>query len=415
MNVLYISYDGMTDALGRSQVIPYLEGLSALGHHIHILSCEKKNIAESERQAVRRILEKARMSWTPLSFSTQPPFLSKLADVVRMQQKAIALHREHGFDAVHCRSYIASLAGLKLKKQFGVSFIFDMRGFWANERIEGGLWNLKNPLYRVIYNYFKKREADFFHYADAVVSLTHNGKGVIAELFGNPIAAKTYVIPCCADTDLFSPQKNDPVRLNQLRSDLGLEPGQMVLSYLGSIGTWYMTHEMLLFFKALQRRYPDAKFLFITGDDPGMIHQKARQAGVDTSKVIVCRALRDQVPLYLALSQLSIYFIRPVFSKKASSPTKQAEIMSMGIPAITNAGIGDTDSIISEGGAGVVVELSQPGVFEKTVEQLDGLLTADPVQIRQWAIKHFSLEDGVDQYAEIYQQLQEKKKLSHKS
>jgi hypothetical protein len=41
--ILYISYDGMTDPLGESQVIPYLEGLSKLGHRIYILSFEKKN------------------------------------------------------------------------------------------------------------------------------------------------------------------------------------------------------------------------------------------------------------------------------------------------------------------------------------------------------------------------------------
>jgi len=41
--VLYISYDGMTDPLGQSQVISYLAGLSRKGYRIHLLSSEKKN------------------------------------------------------------------------------------------------------------------------------------------------------------------------------------------------------------------------------------------------------------------------------------------------------------------------------------------------------------------------------------
>jgi hypothetical protein len=41
MNVIYISYDGMTDPLGQSQVIPYLIGLTKKGHNISIISCEK--------------------------------------------------------------------------------------------------------------------------------------------------------------------------------------------------------------------------------------------------------------------------------------------------------------------------------------------------------------------------------------
>src|SRR4051794_20204501 len=40
-SVLYITYDGLTDPLGRSQVLPYLTGLAERGHRITVLSCEK--------------------------------------------------------------------------------------------------------------------------------------------------------------------------------------------------------------------------------------------------------------------------------------------------------------------------------------------------------------------------------------
>ena len=39
--VLFISYDGMTDPLGQSQVLPYLTHLVRLNYEIHILSTEK--------------------------------------------------------------------------------------------------------------------------------------------------------------------------------------------------------------------------------------------------------------------------------------------------------------------------------------------------------------------------------------
>jgi len=38
--ILYVSYDGMTDSLGQSQVIPYLTEISKNGYDIHILSAE---------------------------------------------------------------------------------------------------------------------------------------------------------------------------------------------------------------------------------------------------------------------------------------------------------------------------------------------------------------------------------------
>ena len=39
--ILFISYDGMTDVLGQSQVIPYLAGLTKMGYTFTILSCDK--------------------------------------------------------------------------------------------------------------------------------------------------------------------------------------------------------------------------------------------------------------------------------------------------------------------------------------------------------------------------------------
>ena len=40
-NILYLSYDGLTDPLGQSQILPYLAGLSEAGYTITIISFEK--------------------------------------------------------------------------------------------------------------------------------------------------------------------------------------------------------------------------------------------------------------------------------------------------------------------------------------------------------------------------------------
>ena len=405
MKVLYISYDGMTDALGRSQVIPYLVGLSAKGHTIHIVSCEKKTVSKAERDDVKVILYKSHIHWHPLSFSTQPPFLSKVMDVVKIKRKALELQHKESFDIVHCRSYIAALAGLKLKLQHNVKLVFDMRGFWADERIDGNIWSLKNPLYRIIYSYFKKKEKLFFHHADAVISLTQNGKDVIENIFGDEIAGKTTVIPCCADTELFSRENVPAHQVLELKSRLGLSDNNFVLSYLGSVGTWYLLDEMLLFFKKLKTKFPDARFLFISGDEPSRVKRKASETGINPDDIIVAKASRENVPAYLSLSGASVFFIKPVFSKKASSPTKQAEIMSMGIPAICNSGVGDTDLIFSGNDAGLVLKNFSETEMERGVKELDKILQLDPVQIRNKAIRLFSLDDGVEKYHTIYSQI----------
>jgi len=405
VKVLYISYDGMTDPLGRSQVMPYLIGLAGMGHFITIVSCEKSQIAQVEKQEVEGLLENAGIKWQPLPFSTQPPGLSKVLDIFRIKEKCRQLHRAERFDIVHCRSYIASLAGLDLKKRFGVKFIFDMRGFWADERIEGGIWNPKNPAYKYMYGYFKKREKDFFQHADAVISLTYNGRRVIGELFGKKVEQKTGIIPCCTDTQLFSPENVDSKVVEKLRDDLGLTRNDFILSYLGSFGTWYMTREMIRFFGLLKTIYPHAKFLLISGDDPRQIYKLASEQNISYSDIVISRATRDMVPAYLALSDLSVFFIKPVFSKKASSPTKQAEILSMGIPLVCNAGVGDTEMLFADGKTGLMLNDFSDGEMFRVIRKIDDLLKTDPASIRAKALEFFNLDDGIKTYDRIYQEI----------
>jgi hypothetical protein len=72
---------------------------------------------------------------------------------------------------------------------------------------------------------------------------------------------------------------------------------------------------------------------------------KAEAKGIDAKDILVEPATRQQVPLFLSLSNWSIFFIKDAYSKKASSPTKQGEIMAMGIPIVCND-IGDTGKIV---------------------------------------------------------------------
>ena len=118
--VLYISYDGMTDSLGQSQVIPYLKGLSKKGYQFTIISCEKKENFEQNKEKIKSVLTADNIEWHPISYTKQPPVLSTIYDVFRIKKLAFSLHQKNNFSIVHCRSYISSLIGLQLKKKFGV-------------------------------------------------------------------------------------------------------------------------------------------------------------------------------------------------------------------------------------------------------------------------------------------------------
>ena len=404
--VLYISYDGMTDPLGQSQVIPYLRGLADEGFSITLLSFEKKERLDKNHTLISGILSDKNINWVPLLYTKRPPVLSTLWDVSKLISRATQLHRSENFAIVHCRSYISALAGLNLKKKFGVKFVFDMRGFWADERVEGKIWDITNPLYRIIYKFFKNKERQFFEEADYTISLTENARDIIhswKEIKGNPIPIQ--VIPCCADLSLFDYHTISSGQVTDLRHSLSIADDEFVVSYLGSISTWYMLDEMLDFFKEIQSKKPNAKFLFITPDEPKSIESIATQKSISLDRLVIRLASRAEVPQYLSISDLALFFIRPTFSKTASSPTKQGEIMGMGVPLICNIGVGDTDRIVEDTGCGATIKAFDHDSYTKVLSKLDDILTIDRAQIRAGAEKYYSLQNGIKKYLFVYKSL----------
>jgi len=406
IRVLYISYDGMTDNLGQSQVIPYLKGLSKLGYSFTLLSCEKPENYTKNKTLIQEILNESNIDWRPVVYHKSPPVLSSVFDIYQIKTKAISLHKVLNFDIVHCRSYLPSLIGLMLKTKHGVKFIFDMRGFWADERIDGNLWNIKNPIYNYIYKFFKRKEKEFIEHSDVIISLTEAGKIEMQSWKVSPAASeKIMVIPCCVDMLLFNKKRVDLQDISDLKFKLDINNNEFVLSYLGSIGTWYMLDEMLDFFLCLLEKKKDTKFLFISPEsEHKYIREAASKKQLDSKSIITVESARNEVPKYLALSTCSIFFIKPSYSKKSSSPTKQAEIMAMGIPLICNSNVGDVEEILLKNRAGFIVKNFNNKSYIDIINKIDSHIF-DTHKIEASTNESFSLEKGIALYSKVYRKL----------
>ncbi len=400
--VLYISYDGMTDPLGQSQVLPYLVGLSKLDYTFVIVSFEKSEHFEKNRVAVAAICEKDHIIWHPLTYTKKPPILSTLWDVFRLKQTILLLHKRHHFTHSHCRSHISAIGGAYLKRKENVPFIFDMRGFYADERVDGNIWNLKNPIFKTVFNFFKRKERTFLKSAYITVSLTEAGKKIINSWQGFeniPID----VIPCCADQYHFNSANVDINKVITWREKLNITESDFVVTYLGSIGTWYMADEMFLFFKRLLVQKSNAKFLLISADSASMIQQYATKHDIPSDCIVVQSAKRDEVPTLLSLSNVSLFFIKPVFSKQASSPVKMGEILAMGIPIIANSGVGDVDAIIHDTQCGLLIDQFTNEAYDAAIASIDELMKRDKSVFTLASRKYYSLEEGVNRYFKIYE------------
>ncbi len=168
--ILYISYDGMLEPLGQSQVLAYLKHLSA-GRRIHLISFEKAadwaNV--TNRQCIANDIANAGITWHPLRYHKRPSAIATAWDILCGIVVSLWVSVKHRLSIVHARSYVPAVMALVLKRLRGMKFVFDMRGFWADERVDGKLWPRDGRMYRVA-KWFERR---FLLSADPVVSFTH--------------------------------------------------------------------------------------------------------------------------------------------------------------------------------------------------------------------------------------------------
>ncbi len=393
MSVLYLSYNGMLEPLGQSQVLSYLKQL-ATEWTVHLISFERDEDWNDviERERITREIAAAGVVWHPLRYHKRPSAIATAWDIATGTVTGLWLVLRYRLKIVHARSYVAAVMALILKRLTGVKFIFDMRGFWADERVDGGLWPRNGGMYRLA----KAFEQRFLLAADHVVSLTHAAV-VLMQAF--PYLQKCMppvsVIPTCADLSRFAPLSRPAAKSG------------FVLGYVGSAGTWYLFDEAAACFAQLLRIRPDARFLIINRGEHDFIRQRLTLANVPETAFELRSAAHGDMPTIMAGMDAGLFFIKPVFSKQASAPTKLAEFLGCGVPCLSNRGVGDMAETLDNHQVGVALQQFDPQSMNLALAHLLELTSdpATPKRCRDVAGKYFSLESGVQAYRQIYSQL----------
>lgn len=396
---LYITFDGLSDPLGQSQILPYLMGIAKKGYHIHILSCEKKSRLEKEEPNILDLIKDLPISWQHINYDENGNSFSRFSYIKHLEKLANQTRVRNNIQLIHCRSYLASLIGLKFKLKHKVPFVFDMRGFWADERIDGGIWQKNNVIHRLFYKYFKKKEKQFIEKSDAIVSLTHAGLQEIHKQYAIPnLSDKTTIIPCCTNVLLFKPE------INNTRTVSGIAENDHVIVYAGSIGTWYYTKEMIDCVIEWQKHIPNIKLLVLTKDTEELNNILSAYSDKQKSLIVSASASYKEMPSYLAIAKASMFFIKPAYSKIASSPTKMAECWAMNLPIITNAGIGDNDLYFNKHQGGVLIHEFSTKEYQIACEKYLELIKEN-YNYRKIALDFFDTQMAIEKYTRIYNTL----------
>lgn len=382
-------------------------------------------------EAERKKLAKMGIEWHCLPYHKRFSAVATAYDIFRGAWFIRRMIREKEIDVLHGRVHVPTLMGAlarKFSKQ-KPKLLFDIRGFFPEEYTDAGIWPENGWLYRSA----KRVERWLMTEADGFVVLTEKAREILFPDFdcdGNqaarvprPVATTSEnpqskirnpklegrsveVIPCCVDLKRF--ETANAASRTAMRRKLRIDD-RFVMVYVGSFGGWYLTKETADFYGALKQKREDAFALILTQSNPEMIEPLLRDRGFGEDDFHITQVLPGEIPQYLSAADAAISFIKPCYSKQASSPTKNAEYLACGLPIVINDGIGDSTEFTKQDRTGVVIEEFDAQAYAATLDELSEMM-ADRKGVgercRESARKRFDLENvGGARYRRLYRRL----------
>lgn len=406
--VIYISYNGATEPVSQSQVIPYLKALARKGYSFDLVTFEKKDTVFSDKETIRALdkdLIAHNIKLHRLRYHKYPSLLATAFDMCVGIFYILCLALKSRYSLLHARQIVPAVMCLVVGGLLNIKWIFDMRGLVAEEYVGHGAWREHGIKFKLV-KWFEKM---CIINASHIVVLTNRHKDFLLSLpFVNRDKIMASCIPCCVDMNRFNMLTIDERK--RIREELAMGD-EFTLLYLGSLGTCYFLNKMLLFFKKLKEIDSQAIFLFLTSYEQNGIFESAMKAGVATDSIKVKFVHPALVHRWVGVADAGIYFINP-YKKLGSCPIKLGEFLSAGIPVVINRGIGDSGELVEDNKVGVVVDNFDDDHYAIAFNgllQLSDSKESLRVRCRATAEEYLSLEGGVKEYLKIYASVGKKK------
>lgn len=395
--ITYLTYDGVLEPLGYSQVARVLLALAERGYAYRLVSFERKVRLSDEARvnAVARELEAAGIEWERFEYAEGGA-------------KAFPLNAARGLSAlashatstslVHARSYVAGFVAQQVGRLHRLPYLFDARGYWVDERREGG-GAFRRPL---VLAAVRRGERSLYEDAAAMVGLTAlHVDDVVSGRFGRWRGGPTAAIPTCADYEVF--------RLREDAGDASPDPffvGKLVVGIIGSLNFSYHSEATIELARRILARRDDA-VLFIATQQRDEYRALATKAGIDPARVLVRSIPHREMPHWVRHVDVVPHLLIETPSKRGSMPTKLAELFASGVRPLHVGCNGEVGAWVRRAGTGFLLPdvgheaLDHAARAVSTMERDVDVLRAG----RSITEAHFSLRSGVERYAALLSQL----------
>ena len=386
---LYITYDGLLDPLGKSQILPYILSLCEVGYQFTILSFEKIDRDPRQIQELAIHLEAKNISWLYMPF--RHGRFQGLLRMVRGARAVKRINREMPFELAHMRGILSAVIyKLALLKK---PFIYDIRAF-LGQWVDAGRLKNGSPAQHLL-DWLERR---LIRDAAGLVVLDQSGGDYLRTTYKRLPPLK--VIP--TSTDLYTPTAGFINAEDQ-------PSARLRFVFLGGARFPYLPLEALQFVMAMLEHGCDCVIDFINERDHALIEKACQIAGFPSDRVRIFALSSDEVRLKLPTYHCGLVFIADGPWIRMSSPTKIGEYLAAGLHVVGLKRIAVLDRLACQSSAVDVIERFEQGcqLLNHQAADLVSRIQAPtrPAEARRMAEQHYDRATAVAEYVDLYQQV----------
>lgn len=395
--VLYVSFTGVMEGLGRAQVLEPLLLLARRGFRYELISFERENdLQDAGRLATTRSeLLEAGIEWTALRYRGGGS-VGHATNIRDGLEAVLRRCRRRDVALIHARGYLAGMLANVAKRVLGVPYLFDARGYWFDERREAARqWSSSGS-----YHVAKRVERLLYGDASAVVMLTElAAEDVRGGMFGrSPVGRPVLAITTCVDYQRFD--RGGMIASSALP---GHWPNDaLVVGLVGSVNASYDLDASLALFCRIRQNEERARLLVVSRQKREF-QALLRGARIADEQVFVVESPHDEMPFWLSRIHWGLLLLKPTFSKRASMPTKLAEFFASGVRPLARGCNAEVEHWVRKAGSGVVL----PDLSTKSLELAACRVASVGTDVvgldeaREQTRGHFSWDAGISRYAEL--------------
>jgi glycosyltransferase involved in cell wall biosynthesis len=299
-------------------------------------------------------------------------------------------------DIIHAHLHEGALIGAVLSKLWRVPLLFDFQGSMTSEMIDHHFLSKQSVFYR----FFRWLEERIDHFADAVITSSHNAAQLLCKDFGCT-EDHVHTIVDCVNAETFRPNVLAPEQKAALRARYGIPADAQVVLYLGILQDYQGIPHLIKAAKQVIEERPDTFFLIMGFPNQARDRDLAQDIGVAHRVFLPGQVPYEQTPAHLSIGDIAA-------APKLSATEGAAKLlyyMATALPVVA------FDTPVSREYLGEWGLCAEPGSVEGLADNILTLLK-NPEEarlrgqrLRERVLERYTWSRGGERIAEIYQKV----------